>query len=165
MLFVRLGTTHTSIAPWESEIASLKRYCEERGIAQDRLELIQGFSDEVLPTLPKDELDLVLIDGGHGFPTPIIDWYYAAGRLRNHGVLVIDDVQLPAVQMLLAFLDADPRWTRIETTPKWVAYRRDSEGTLQEGHEKQDFLGESRMWTHSAPRTRIFDRLRLNKKT
>lgn len=139
MLFVRLGTLHTCIAPWKTEVDSLLRHCHERKISTERLTLIQGFSDEILPTLPRTELDLVLIDGGHGFPTPIIDWYYGAGRLRKGGILVIDDIHLPAVRLVLDFLNADPRWTSMESTKKWVAYQRASSGSLQEEHSKQTF--------------------------
>ena len=114
-------------------------HCRNRQIATDRLTVIQGFSDEVLPTLPRTDLDLVLIDGGHGFPTPIIDWYYGAGRLRAGGILVIDDVHLPAVRLLLDFLNADPRWSLMESTPKWIAFKRTKSSSLQEEHDKQTF--------------------------
>jgi hypothetical protein len=139
MLFVLIATEHTCVAPWKSEIEKLLLHCRERQIATDRLTVIQGFSDDVLPTLPQKELDLVLIDGGHGFPTPMIDWYYSAGRLRQGGVLVIDDVHLPAVRLLLGYLDADPRWISTVKKPKWVAYERASQGPLREGHGQQTF--------------------------
>jgi hypothetical protein len=140
LLFVLLGASHTCIAPWTTEIKGLLSHCREREINTDRLTLIQGFSDEVLPTLQQTELDLFFIDGGHGFPTPMIDWYYGAGRLRRGGMLVIDDIHLPAVQLLLAYLDADPRWRRAEKTRKWAAYERLDEGALREEHSRQDFL-------------------------
>ncbi len=140
LLFVLLGATHTCIAPWTPEIKGLLSHCREREINTDRLTLIQGFSDEVLPTLQQTELDLFFIDGGHGFPTPMIDWYYGAGRLRRGGMLVIDDIHLPAVQLLLNYLDADPRWRRAEKTRKWAAYERLGEGPLREEHSRQEFL-------------------------
>ena len=69
--------------------------------------------------LPPEPLDFVLIDGGHGFPTPMLDWFYGAGRLRRGGVAVFDDVQLPAVAMLVgtwpaafAGTDLDPVMTQ-----------------------------------------------------
>jgi predicted O-methyltransferase YrrM len=96
----------------------------------------------VLPTLPTDPpLDLVFIDGCHGFPTPMVEWYYACSRLRADGVLVIDDVRLPAVAQLCAFLDRDPRFRRKrELTPQFAAYRRVDEGTLaQDWWQQPDF--------------------------
>ena len=106
-LFLRLGTQHTCIAPFESEITRLFAYCRDRGIALDNFELIAGRSEQVLPTL-KGELDVVFIDGGHAFPIPMIDWYYAGSRVRRGGIVVIDDLQLPAVRVLKP--RCDPRW-------------------------------------------------------
>ena len=84
---------------------------------------------------------VVLIDGSHGFPSPIIDWYYAGGRLRRGGVIVFDDIQLPHVQLgLLPFLEADPRWSRPARTDKRVAYRKKRDGPLYDRHLDQRFL-------------------------
>jgi hypothetical protein len=86
-------------------------------------------------------LDLVLVDGGHGFPTPILDWYYGAGRLRQGGVVIVDDLQLRQVRLgLMEFLDADLRWERVESTGKWAAYRRLTTGNLREEWRDQAFL-------------------------
>ncbi len=140
VLFTRIGTHHTCIAPWKSEVEKMFSYFQEKRISTDRLTIIQGFSDKVLPMLPSSELDLVLIDGGHGFPTPIIDWYFAGGRLREGGTLVIDDVHLPAVRALLRYIDTDKRWKNIAVTEKWVAYERLGQGSLREEHTEQASL-------------------------
>jgi hypothetical protein len=81
----------------------------------------------------------VLIDGSHGFPAPVIDWYYGAGRLRRGGVVVVDDLELPAVRVLVDFLERDPRWRSIRHTEKWAAYERQSEGSLTEEWVDQPF--------------------------
>jgi hypothetical protein len=102
-----------------------------------------GPSDEVLPGLALEPaLDLVFIDGCHGFPTPMLDWYYAGSRLRASGALVIDDIALPAVAQLCAFLDRDPRFERGPGTTKWASYRRVGDGTLrQDWFEQPRFSG------------------------
>ena len=83
----------------------------------------------------------MFIDGCHGFPSSIIDWFYAAGRLRREGVVVFDDVQLPHVSLLIeSFIEPDDRWQELETTPKWRAYRRMSEGFLGEEWFVQPFF-------------------------
>src|SRR5256885_429513 len=53
-------------------------------------------------------------------PVPMIDWYYAGSRVRQNGVLVLDDIQLPAVAHLRRFVNADPRWAVLRGTDKWV---------------------------------------------
>ena len=78
----------------------------------------------------------------HGFPTPMIDWYYTAGRLRRGGLLVVDDVHLPAVAMLVGVLDRDDRWRPIRRTKKWVAYERAADGPLREDWYQQSFVPE-----------------------
>jgi predicted O-methyltransferase YrrM len=101
-LFVMLGTHHTCVPPFQNEIDALARYLDECGIDHDRVRFEQGWSDEVLPRLEPTPLDLVFIDGGYGFPSPTIDWYYAGSRLVPGGVLILDDRNLPAVAGLEA---------------------------------------------------------------
>ena len=60
-----------------------------------------------------DGLDLVFIDGAHGYPTPIVDWVYACSLLARHGIVIVDDTPLP-VAALLGFLERDPRWEPVE---------------------------------------------------
>jgi hypothetical protein len=83
----------------------------------------------------------VFVDGGHGFPASIIDWYYAAGRLRDGGVVVLDDIQLASVRLgLFEFLDADPRWEPVAKTWKWAGIVRRGSGPLAEDWDAQPFL-------------------------
>jgi len=138
-LFLLCGTRHTCVTPFQSEVDRLYGYCRQRDIDVSQLELGLGFSDAVLPALPNDELDLMLLDGGHAFPTPMIDWFYGAGRLRRGGTLVLDDMHLPAVATLVRYLECDPRWSLVHRTPKWSAWRRESEGSLREEWSDQAF--------------------------
>lgn len=146
VLFARWSTDHTCVVHSQQEVDRCLDYCRSRGISTDRVSFEVGFSDEVLSALAPGELDLVLIDGGHGFPMPMIDWYYAGSRLRSGGVLVLDDLGLPAVSQLSAFLDKDPQWRPMDRTKKWVAYQREGSGTLRRDWVEQPFLprGQSR---------------------
>lgn len=137
-LFAALGTDHTCVTPADVEAEHLRRYFDEQQISGDRVTFVIDLSDVALPKL-EGELDLVLIDGAHGFPLPMLDWFYACSHLRCGGVVVIDDVPLPAVAVLIEFLDADPRWERLAGTEKWGAYRRRSQGSLLEGQWDQRF--------------------------
>ena len=140
-LFAAWRTMHTCVAPGREEINSLIAFCDGHAIAIDTLTFVVERSDRGLPNLPDDgsHLDVVLIDGCHGFPAPIIDWYYGAGRLRLGGVVVIDDLHLPAVSVLDRFLVLDPRWKELSRTAKWVAYERQSEGSVCEDWFMQPF--------------------------
>ena len=139
-LFAMWSAEHVSVVPYPREAEAFHEYLQERG-RPDRVVFEVGWSDEVLPRLTGPPLDLVLVDGGHGFPAPIVDWYYAASRLREGGVVILDDVQLPQVRLgLPEFLAADPRWECVEATPKWAAYRRLTAGHLREEWRSQPFL-------------------------
>ena len=123
-LLVAAGAEHTCVVDAAPEAERLLEYCRAEGYATDRLDVRVGDSGEVLPTLEPTPLDLLLIDGGHGFPTPILDFHYAARRLVVGGMVVIDDITLPAVRTLVRFVEADPRWERVRRNRQWAAYRR-----------------------------------------
>ena len=123
-LFLALGAEHTCIVPSEPQVTELRRYCDKHGIPTDALRVELGRSEDVLPSLSIEPVDLVFIDGSHGFPTPMIDWFYGARLLRRDGVVVLDDRQLPAVAIVVGYLDADPRWRAVGRTGKWAAFAR-----------------------------------------
>jgi hypothetical protein len=142
VLFAMWSAAHVSVVPWPREAEACREYLQERDLP-DGVVFEVGWSDEVLPRLSGPPLDLVLVDGGHGFPAPIVDWYYAASRLRQGGTVILDDLQLPQVRLGLSdFLAADPRWECVETTGKWAAYRRLTAGSLREEWRDQPFLGD-----------------------
>ena len=142
VLFAALGAEHVCCTAGQEEADRVLAHCASRGIPTDHLRFEVGASHDALPALQRagDERDLVLIDGGHGFPMPIIDWFYGAGTLRAGGVLVVDDVNLPAVRVLRGFLDQDPRWVPLAGTEKWRAWRRTTAGTLSEDWTAQPFF-------------------------
>jgi hypothetical protein len=137
-LFLALEASHTCVTPFHSEADRFMAYCRDRRISTQNFTLLVGESQRILPTLT-GELDVVLIDGGHAFPLPMIDWYYGAGRLQRSGVVVIDDIHLPGVKVLTRYLDADPRWQPMQRTAKWCAYRRLSGGPLRDEWTDQPF--------------------------
>lgn len=152
-LFTMWGCEHTSVVPWGIEADRLREYFDKHGVNDKRLTVEVGYSHEVLPALAPTPLDLVLVDGGHGFPLAALDWFYAGGRLVAGGVLVLDDLHLPSVTAgLLDFLDRDPRWTALERTRKWAAWRRESSGPLAEEWTAQPFFSPHRPRVPAPPR-------------
>jgi hypothetical protein len=139
-LFALWGTEHTCVVA-EQEVDVLRAWADERAIDLSHTTFEVGMSDEVLPRLEPTELDLVFVDGGHAFPMAIVDWYYTAGRLREGGIVVFDDIQLASVRLgLFEFIDADPRWTPIARTGKWAACVRHAAGSLREAWDDQPFI-------------------------
>jgi hypothetical protein len=140
VIFASAGTAHTCVTPSPDEAARILAYCADHEISTERLRFELGVSDEVLPRLADGPpLGLVFVDGNHGFPTPMVDWFYAGSRLVPGGLLILDDIQLPAVAHLCAFIDRDPRFSVHRRTAKWVAYRAPTGGTLRQDWFEQPF--------------------------
>lgn len=156
-LFAALGATHTCVTPSAIEAERMNRYLNDHGIDSSRLTIVTQPSDAYLPTMAECQLDFVLIDGSHGFPAPIIDWFYACRWLRRRGIVVLDDVQLPAVDMVVLYLDRDPRWKRIQGDEKSVAFERLSEDLLSEDwwHQRAFFHGPDRKYFLKKARTKL----------
>jgi Methyltransferase domain len=140
VLFAMKGSSHTCIVPFPDEVERIRAYCREHAISLDRVTFEIGTSESVLPRLPNDPLDLVLIDGAHGFPIPLIDWYYTADRLTKGGFLVLDDTQLWSVNILKQFLMLEPEW-RLEQDlfPRSAAFSKVGSGTCAKNEWSQLF--------------------------
>jgi hypothetical protein len=132
-----IGALHTCVTPFAEEEQRLRDWSERKAFDLSSVRFIIGSSADVLPVLTTDPLDVLLVDGGHGFPIPSIDWFYGARFLRDGGLLIIDDAHLPAVGSLIDYLDRDPRWRAIEHHQKWCAYRRVGTEPLLRDHHQQ----------------------------
>jgi predicted O-methyltransferase YrrM len=110
LVFAAAETRHEAITPSADEADRVRAECERHSIRADHVRFHIGPSHEVLPAWDSHELDLALIDGAHGFPYPMLDWWHIAPHLRVAGLLVIDDAYMPAVRVLLDHLRSDPAW-------------------------------------------------------
>jgi predicted O-methyltransferase YrrM len=52
-----------------------------------------------------DQFDLALIDGGHRFDEVFLDLVYADLLVRPNGLIVTDDLWLPAIRMAVSYLE------------------------------------------------------------
>ncbi|MCW5889798.1 MAG: class I SAM-dependent methyltransferase [bacterium] len=110
VVFAAAGAVHTCVTPADGEVGRIRAWCAGHGVDLARTTFRTQRSETALPRLAATPLDVVLIDGGHGFPTPFIDWFYTADRLRVGGTLVVDDVHLWTGAVLRDFLAAEPAW-------------------------------------------------------
>lgn len=134
LLFAFKQATHTCITPNASEVERLQRHCATRGVSTDRVRFVVDRSQRALPKLEEHahSLDLVLIDGGHGFPVPFVDWLFTAPRLRVGGVLVVDDTQLWTGAVLRDFLLAESAWRPEATFSHGCAFRKVADDVVKE---------------------------------
>jgi predicted O-methyltransferase YrrM len=149
-LFAAKGCEHHCVVPVRSEILLLEEWCRGHGVSLDRVTFHCAPSEDVLPTLEGGALDLVLIDGAHGFPCPFIDWFYAGRRLRQGGLLVVDDTQIWTGRVLRQYLREDPEWELVsDFTMRASAFRRLRDGSELEDWTRQPFVV-SRSYSHGA---------------
>lgn len=140
VVFADCGATHTAVYLDAVEGDVLRKWATHKHFDLSGVTLLPGGSDRILPSLDMGDLDVVMLDGGHAFPLPTLDWYYAGSALRKGGLLIVDDVHIPGVQRLTEFLDHDPRWPSVFNNGKFGVYKRLSGGALAENWPMQAFL-------------------------
>lgn len=86
---------------------------------------VEGPSQRTIFTHPlADPLQLVLLDGPHGFPFPNLEYWRFYPSLEANGLLVIDDVHIPTIRQLFDFLVEDPMFRLLEVVGKTAFFER-----------------------------------------
>lgn len=125
LVFALRGCRHIAVTPSQSEIKLMEEYAAQQGISLSNLQLVQEPSESYLPRCTMDGFDLILLDGKHAFPWPMIDWFFTADRLRRGGLMIIDDVRLRSVAILAEFMRIDPSWKLIrDFSGKTLVFRK-----------------------------------------
>jgi hypothetical protein len=110
IVFAARGAEHEAVTPEAVEEERIRAACETLGVDHGSVRFLLGSSHEVLPAREPRPLDLALIDGAHGFPYPILDWWHLAPQVRVGGRVLVDDAYMPAVGALVDGLRASPAW-------------------------------------------------------
>lgn len=105
-VLARNGGKHTIVDPFQTT------YWESKGLnllqlfSYDQYRLIEKGSEIALPALLEkgEKFDFAFIDGYHTFDHTLLDAYYLIKMLQPGGILVIDDVQMPAVNKCIRYL-------------------------------------------------------------
>jgi precorrin-6B methylase 2 len=146
--FLLLGPSRvTTIAPDAKLFGRIRSYCDANGIDTSPLSDVVGFSEWVLPGLAGDpatapSLDFALIDGGHGWPTPFVDFFYINHMLRRGGYLMVDDVQLHSVKELARLLSRQPGFEPVLDIGKSLVFRKTSDERLLPDWVGQPYIRE-----------------------
>ena len=117
VVFAARGARHLAISPVADEHERIRAYCERHGFPTEHLRFIAESSHTALLNgWNAEPLDVVLIDGAHSFPFPVLDWMYTAPHLKVGGRVLVDDAYQPAVNVVTRYLRAAPAW-ELETVP------------------------------------------------
>jgi predicted O-methyltransferase YrrM len=145
LLFAMKGSEHFAITPNANEAEAIAHYASAHGIDVSKVRFVAEASERALPSLDTPPLDLVLVDGKHAFPWPILDWFFTAERLKVGGVVILDDTQLWAVQVLVKFLAADAgAWRPVNRTRKAAAFEKTAESVHNVAWYMQPFADSMR---------------------
>jgi len=79
-----------------------------------------------------EPLQLVFIDGPHGYPFPDLEYFKLYPHLETGGLLVVDDIHIPTIRNLFNFLREDPMWCLLETVGKTAFFERTSAPTFSQ---------------------------------
>jgi predicted O-methyltransferase YrrM len=141
ILFAMKGAEHTCIVPDNEEVKRIQEYCMQNQISMEKLHFYIDRSENILPNLQINELDLILIDGSHAFPIPFIDWYYSSIGLKVGGLLIIDDTQLWTGHVLKKFLLSEPEWDhKISLAGRTAIFVKLKEGSHMKEWPHQPYL-------------------------
>ena len=144
---------HTVVSPNVVVLEVIRDFCRQEGISVDSVEFVEEFSQLALPRLDLSGLDFALIDGGHGFPTPFIDWFYVAMSLRPGGVVLVDDTQIWTGAVLRDFLRSEGRdWKPVADWPgRACAFEKLTDASPFSEWDQQPFVKERTVAPEDGP--------------
>lgn len=148
LLFSHLSERHTVFALDDASgsIANVRRSTILR---QDVVTFVEGPTQATLPQHRfAEKLQLVLIDGPHGYPFPDLEYYYLYPHLETGALLILDDIHIPTVQNLFQFLRRDAMFTLEQVVQTTAFFTRTSapafdplgDGWWQQGYNSRTLL-------------------------
>jgi predicted O-methyltransferase YrrM len=104
------GGRHVAIDPFQagSWNGAGMRTLREAGV-EELVELIEEESQLALPRLVAEgrEFDLAFVDGDHRFEGVFLDLYFMTRLVRPGGLVVVDDMWMPAVRTAVAYVESN----------------------------------------------------------
>jgi hypothetical protein len=129
LLFSHLSAHHTVFAKEDSgDGDSLKVVRESPILRSEVVEFVVGPTQRTLPTHEfRSKLQLVLIDGPHGYPFPELEYYYLYPQISEGGLLILDDINIPTIFNLFTFVREDRMFELVEVVETTAFFKRTRE--------------------------------------
>lgn len=123
LLLSHLSQCHTVFAcDFGNSIANVR---ESSLFREDAVTFVEGPTQLTLPNFTFDApFDLVLLDGPHGYPFPDLEYYYFYPHLKQGGLLLVDDIQIPTIRRMFEIIAADDMFELLETVDNMAFFRR-----------------------------------------
>jgi FkbM family methyltransferase len=124
ILFSNFSTKHTVYAADETpESTSVKDVIASCPLCKpETIEWVFGPTEKTLVDLDThDDVDIILLNGRHGFPIPDFEYLNLIRSLRIGGVLILNGIDIPTVKNLYDFISQD-RNIRIHGLSRTTAF-------------------------------------------
>lgn len=124
---------------------SLTTVKESDLLRAEYVEFIEGPTQLTIPThIFTEKLQVVLIDGPHGYPFPDLEYYYLYQHIAQGGLLIIDDINIPSIKRMAEIIKSDDMFDCIDLVGKTMFFQRTSaplfdplaDGWWEQGYNK-----------------------------
>lgn len=124
LLFSHLAHRHLVFAMDDGN-GSVRRVQESPLLKPGVVEFIEGPTQKTVPAYDFSEpLQMVMLDGPHGYPFHHLEYYYVYPHLAEGGVLIVDDIDIPSIYDMYRFLKRDDMFALIEVVHTTAFFRR-----------------------------------------
>lgn len=104
---------------------SLTKVKKSELIRDKNVEFVEGPTQVSVPAYSfTRKLDIVLIDGPHGYPFPDLEYYYFYPHLSEGGLLIVDDINIPTVRRMVEIIKREDMFDCIDLVGKTMFFQR-----------------------------------------
>jgi hypothetical protein len=130
LLFSHLSEHHTVFA-LDGSSGSVTNVQRSPLLRPNVVTFVEGPTQATLPQHRfSEKLQLVLIDGPHGYPFPDLEYYSLYPHLETGALLILDDIHIPTVHNLFEFLKRDAMFELDEVVQTTAFFTRTSAPTF-----------------------------------
>jgi len=124
LLFSHLSQDHVVFAVG-APADSISKVRAHPLLNRDCVTFVEGPSQLTLPRYNfKHQLDFAMLDGPHGYPFPDLEYFHIYPHLAPGALLVLDDIHIPTVFNLFAFVREDAMFELLEVVENTAFLRR-----------------------------------------
>jgi hypothetical protein len=124
LLFSHLSEDHTVFAV-DGGTDSIRSIETSPLLRREVVTFVEGPTQVTLPLHAfAHHLQLVLLDGPHGYPFPDMEYYHVYPHLDPDALLIVDDIHIPTITNLFDFVSADEMFDLQEVVETTAFFRR-----------------------------------------
>ncbi len=124
LLFSHLSKHHLVFAMDDGN-GSVRNVQESSLLKPGVVEFVEGPTQQTVPAhVFESPLQVVMLDGPHGFPFYALEYYYFYPHIAAGGLLIVDDIDIPSIHDMYRFLKKDEMFELLEVVHTTAFFRR-----------------------------------------